>query len=216
MPPPPLSSSTIVSFSSRRRAASSPPMSCASATSPISSTTGPSPRGGRAEGAGDGPVDAVGAAVAQHARRVGADRPERLDVAHGHRGGDEQRRRLRQQHAELARDGRLAEPAVAEHAEDRLGGQLVAAAPAREPLLLGRYDVACQRVERRGGIDGERVREHRRRVLPGALGVERDLGTPARPASHVRSGLETGRSPTRSTRSGSSEAPKPASRSSAS
>ena len=37
------------------------------------------------------------------ARRVAAHRPEGLDVAHRHRGGDEQRRLLGQQHAELRR-----------------------------------------------------------------------------------------------------------------
>ena len=92
IPPPSLLSSTIVSGRPRRRAASRPPMSWASATSPISSTTGPSPGGRDAEGGRDGPVDPVGAAVGEHARAVVAHGDELLDVADRHRRGDEQGR----------------------------------------------------------------------------------------------------------------------------
>ena len=53
------------------------------------------------------------------------------------------------------------------------------------------------------------------RVLPRGLGVERDLSASS-PASHVRSGLEVGRSPTRSTSSGACAAAHSGARSSAS
>ncbi len=208
MPPPPLSSSTIVSFSPRRRAASRPPMSCASATSPISSTTGPLARGGRAEGRGDGAVDAVGAAVAQHARRVRAHRPERLDVAHRHRGGDEQRRLRGSSTPSSARDRGLGELLAAEHARRsprrrarrRCASPPASPGPRRAPA--GASPVSAARSAARG-LQRERVasaptpgpaRRPRGRAPPAC--------TPSRPASHARRGLDTGRSPTRRTRSG--------------
>ena len=55
------------------------------------------------------------------------------------------------------------------------------------------------RSERRVGRDD---RVGARRVLPGALRVERDLAHPVRLASHVRNGFDTGRSPTLTTTSG--------------
>jgi MFS family permease len=53
--------------------------------------------GGRrdAEGGRHGAVDPVRAAVGEHARRLGAQREEGLDVANGHRRSDEQRRARR-------------------------------------------------------------------------------------------------------------------------
>jgi hypothetical protein len=46
--------------------------------------------GGRGpKGGGQGPVDAVGAAVGEHAGRSVAGGPEGLDVAHRHGGGGE-------------------------------------------------------------------------------------------------------------------------------
>ena len=93
--------------------------------------------GRRAERAGDGAVDAVRAAVAEHARGIVADGPEGLDVAHGHRGCDEQGRLLGQQHAQLGGDGRLAQAVIVQDTEDRLGRLLVGAAPTREPVRVG-------------------------------------------------------------------------------
>jgi MFS family permease len=52
-------------------------------------------RCGDAERGRDGAVDAVRPAVGQHSRRVGAQREERLDVADGHRRGDDERGRAR-------------------------------------------------------------------------------------------------------------------------
>ncbi len=105
IPPPRLSSSTIVSFRPSRRAASRPPMSWARATSPIRSTTGPSPAAAAPKALET--VPSMPLAPRLHSTRggSGADRPERLDVAHRHRGGDEQGRRLRQQHPQLGREG---------------------------------------------------------------------------------------------------------------
>ena len=93
MPPPSLLSSTIVSARSSRRAASSPPMSWASATSPISKTTGPSSGGGAAPNADD-TVPSIPFAPRLESTRGPASRAavELLDVADRHRRGDEQRR----------------------------------------------------------------------------------------------------------------------------
>ena len=222
MPPPPLSSSTIVSSSSRRRAASSPPMSCASATSPISSTTGPARRGGRAEGAGDRPVDAVGAAVAQHPRRVGraparssrcrAPASRRPRTASPRAGSSTpssaatagSRQRVLRRAPRAAPPRRARRRCASARASPRRG---VRGAAARAGVLP-RSPPSPTRVrsrarECRGGSSASERLSTRARVLPGALGVERDLRDAARgPPSHVRSGLETGRSPTRSTRSG--------------
>jgi hypothetical protein len=65
--------------------------------------------GGDAEGGRDGPVDPVGAAVGEHARRGVTGREEGLDVAHRHRGGDDERRLRRQANAQLRGHARLGE-----------------------------------------------------------------------------------------------------------
>jgi hypothetical protein len=73
-----------------------------------------------------------------HSTRGGsARRPERLDVAHRHRGGDEQRRLSPAAARPARRHRRLAESSpCAEHPADRLRGALVGAAPARQPVLI--------------------------------------------------------------------------------
>ncbi len=90
-------------------AVSSEPASCASATSPVSSTTGPGLAGGDAVGGRECAVDAVRAAVGEDAQRRVAHREDRLDVADRHRRGDDQRGLRRQPGAELERDARLAQ-----------------------------------------------------------------------------------------------------------
>ena len=70
----------------------------------------PARGGADAERGRDRPVDPVRAAVGEHAERRLADGEERLDVAHRHRGGDDERRLGRQQRAELGGDARLVEP----------------------------------------------------------------------------------------------------------
>ena len=57
-------------------------MSWAKATSPSSATTGPALTAAMPKRRRERPVDAVGAAVGEHARSVVADRPEGLELAH--------------------------------------------------------------------------------------------------------------------------------------
>ncbi len=130
-----------------------------------------------AEGARDGPVDPVGAPVAEHPGRVWADGPEALDVPHGHRGGDEQGRTRRHQHSQLGGHGRLGEPRRSDHARDRLGGALVGAAPAGPASPRRTRRTACaRRSSASAGSSGKTRRQHAGGILPGALRVERDLG----------------------------------------
>src|SRR5918992_3410772 len=63
--------------------------------------------GGDPEGGRDGPVDAVGAAVGEHARRPLARREERLDVAHRHRRCHDDGGLGRERGAELGGHARL-------------------------------------------------------------------------------------------------------------
>ena len=188
MPPPSLSSSTIVSFRPRRlrgqQAADVVRERDVADQQHDRAVAG----GGRAEGAGDGAVDAVGAAVAQHARRVrrGPARTSRC------RAPASRRRRTasprRQQHAELGRDRRLGQAVVAEHAERsprrpaRRRCASARASPAR-PAHGARSPAraAPPRARARASPTSAAVG-----VLPGALGVERDLAARrAGPASHV-------------------------------
>jgi hypothetical protein len=128
---------------------------------------------GDPEGGRDGPVDSVGPAVGEDARRALARREERLDVAHGHRGGDDHGRLGRERGPELGRDARLAEPGGRQRAGDRAGGGAVGALPAVEPrgvALLER-----DRLQRGPRIGGEDRRHRAARVLPGVLGVEGEL-----------------------------------------
>ena len=77
----------------------------------------PARGGGDAERGRDRAVDAVRAAVGEHAERGRRAREERLDVADRHRRGDHERRVVGQRRAELGGDARLAQ--VAEHRGDR-------------------------------------------------------------------------------------------------
>ena len=203
MPPPPLSSSTIVSFSPRRR--------------------------GREQAADV--VRERDVADQQHDRARAVRRPRRRRRRRCRRcrwrrgctaraagpGGPartsrcrapaSRRRRTASPPRAAARRARPRRPArraaVAEHAEDRLRGALVGAAPARQPVPLGcavrcrgsaRALASAQRARR---VERERVREHGRRVLPGALGVERDLAhaRQARRASRAAAWTPAGRRP---------------------
>ena len=210
IPPPSLSISTMTSFSPRREAASSPPMSCASATSPISSTTGPRDAGGDAEGGRDRPVDPVRAAVGQHAERRRARREERLDVADRHRGGDDQRRLVRAardpssaatrgsfsprpERARRSRPPRRGRPRASASSQ-RVSCALAAAAPASASNVVR-------------GSAPTIVPTDARRVLPRGLGVERDLQRVRAPPARRAAAWRSGRSPTRSTRSGACARP---------
>ena len=127
IPPPSLLSSTIVSASPSRRAASRPPMSCASATSPISSTTGPSPAAAAPNAVETVPSIPFAPRFASTRGAVVARGDELLDVADRHRGGDEQRRVGRQPLGELAR------PPAARTAHCRARRVIAAAARASAP-----------------------------------------------------------------------------------
>ncbi len=193
IPPPSLLSSTIVSARPSRRAASRPPMSWASATSPISSTTGPSGRRGDAERAGDGAVDAVGAPVGEHAGEAATGRGRRAR----RRGSASRRRRTS---VASGAEPLAAADAATSGSESSSPSASVdrRAAPPRRPRA--RRSATPGRVPRRGcpggrgppaGSPRSTLGHRRGRVLPGRLGVERELlgarrATPARPAAAWR------------------------------
>ena len=197
-------------------------MSCASATSPISSTTGSVAGGCRAERAGDDAVDAVGAAVAQHARA--GRRGTGQNVSMSRTGIEEATNSVAWRGSSTpssARDCRLGQPvagrarrAIASAARSSALRQLASQSAVFGASACG---AAASCGERTGRLDRERVataptpgpaRRPRGRARPGAR-------RPGRPAT-VRSGFDTGRSPTRSTRSGVDRGGEPRSRSSAS
>ena len=163
--------------------------------------------GGDAEGGRDGAVDAVRAAVGEHARRVRAGGEERLDVADRHRGGDDSVASWRQQRAELGGDARLAQ---------------LGRAPARSPPAAARSGVrpGLEPVAVAGGPLGRAPRSNARGSAASASRPRRagscqafsgssatwSVSSSSR-ASHWRSGLDVGRSPTRSTSSGRAARP---------
>ena len=116
---------------------------------------------GDPEGGRDGPVDAVRAAVGEHARRLLAGGEERLDVAHRHRGGDHHGRLGRQRRAELGRHARLAEAGGRERAGDRRGGGAVGAVPALEPGAVALLELDAPRAWRAGRRRGSWPRRRR-------------------------------------------------------
>ena len=180
MPPPSLSSSTIVSFGRARRAASRPPTSWASATSPSSSDHRPARGGGDAERGRDRAVDPVGAAVGEHARR--RRRGAGKNVSTSRTGIEEaasERRRLRAgaRRARRATRGSLspAAPSIARDRRARRRGRRAASARARRGRGGGgRRSRRAPRASAAGRRASDR-RDRAGRVLPGALGVERDL-----------------------------------------
>ena len=142
-----------------------------------SSTTGPSPAAAAPNAAAT--VPSIPFAPRLDRTRGASSRAgaERLDVADRHRGGDEQRRLGAAARAQLARDARLGQ-LVAERRRDRAGGaarrpRASAASQPRSPACA-----VARRERARAPRAGRRRRERSttpRRVLPGALGVERDL-----------------------------------------
>ena len=148
---------------------------------------------GRAERARHGAVDAVRAAVAEHARRVGAHGDVRLDVAHRHRRRDEQRGRRGQACPELAGDARLGQ-LLSQHLVDRARGALVGVAPSGEPGGVRGRRVARGGGERRLRVGGQQHVQRARRVVPGRLRVERELRhagiEPAEPGAQRLRGRE--------------------------
>ena len=189
MPPPPLSSRTIVSF--KLQAPGGEQAADVVRERDVADQQhhrAPAPRGGRAERRGDGAVDAVGAAVAEHARRVRADRPEGLDVAHRHRGGDEQRR-LRAAAARRARRRPPARDSCSPPSTPRI------ASAARSSALrqlasqssLGAAGARCRRARRQRSARGSaRARASRTAPTPGPARRPRGRARPAHVAEARR------------------------------
>ena len=205
MPPPPLSIRTIVSGSSRRRAASRPPMSWASATSPISSTTGPRPSAAAPKALET--VPSIPLAPRLHSTRGGSGRTgQKVSMS---RTGIE----------EATNSVACAGSSTPSSAATAGSLRPPAASTPRSPRRRARRRCATRRASRgrrrRARRDRPRARPasaraparaSRRAPPPGPARRPRRRGSPAgcrrEPASHSRSGLEVGRSPTRSTRSG--------------
>ena len=130
-------------------------------------------------------------------------RAERLDVADRHRGGDEHASPRRGSAAELARDARLAE-LVAERRGDRAARRRASAARQDvEPRRLGRGG-ARRRARRSVGAGRRRglVRRRRAGSCQAPSGSNATWRASSSAGQPLRSGLEVGRSPTRSTGSG--------------
>ena len=164
----------------------------------MSSTTGPLAGGRDAERGRDRAVDPVGAAVGEHARRVVAAPARSVSTS---RTGIEEAttsvapRRQRARRARRATRGSR-ELRRAEHPSRSPARRAGRRAPGREPRLArGRRRRPRAPRASRAGSAAIDVATRRGRVLPRALGVERDLDAPSSPASQVRSGLEVGRSP---------------------
>ena len=164
-----------------RRAASRPPMSWASATSPMSSDDRAAGRGGDAERGGDRAVDAVGAAVGEHARR-----------AVGARRGRESRRRgsgIEEATNSVASGRQRLGPSRAASGSDRASvaerRRSRAAARRRRPSVHAVSHAASRGRGRRRPASASSAATrvaadrasltHRGGILPGALGVEREL-----------------------------------------
>ena len=177
-------------------------MSWASATSPISSTTGPSAAAAAPNAVETVPSIPLAPRLESTRGASLADGEERLDVADRHRGGDEQRRVGRQPLAQARGDQRLGQ-LVAERRVDRARRRRrrrrasARASPGRRRMLAG------VSVEQRAGSPRRACPTTASGSCQAPLGIERDLRRrPPAPASQARSGLEVGRSPTRITNSG--------------
>ena len=175
MPPPSLSSSTIVSARPRRRAASSPPTSCASATSPISATTGPlataaapnaleivpsipfaprlqSTRGASSRGAANASTSRTGIEEATNSVASGGSSAASARATSGSDSAPSPSTRV-----------------------DRRGGACVGGAPRGEPLGVGRRRVRGGRAHRARRVRREHELHRRARILPRAVRVEAEL-----------------------------------------
>ena len=128
--------------------------------------------------------------------------PERLDIAHRHRGGDEQRRLAGQQHAELDGHARALRDRRRAHrgSPPRSARRRCASCRATPPRPRG--DAAAVLCSAVAGSSARECESTAAGSCQAPSGSSDTCGTSVRPASHVRSGLDIGRSPTRSTRSG--------------
>ena len=155
-----------------------------------------------AERGRDRAVDPVRAAVGEHAERLRADGEERLHVADRHRGRDDQHRGRRQRGAQLGGDPRLGQPRGPHRRGDRARRRAVGRAPVVEPASTGgaRPSSPAPRPAPAGraAITVPTTPDGSCQAPSGST----EICSASDAASHARSGLEVGRSPTRSTSSG--------------
>ena len=187
-------------------------MSCASATSPISSTTGP-----RAAAATPNAVETVPSmpfAPRLESTRNGVSRAGK-NVSTSRIGIEEATTSVasRRQHgAELGGDARLGQARRADASRRSRAPRARSAScqPSSQLVSLRlRGSVFASVVERRARVGADDRRRPRRPGPARRPRGRRRPAAPSRPASQVRSGLEVGRSPTRSTRSGACAPPTP-------
>ena len=176
IPPPPLSTSTIVSFNSRRPAASRPPMSWASATSPISSTTGPSPLAAAPNALET--IPSIPFAPRLQSTRGGSSRAGQK-VSISRTGIEEATNSVAASGSSVPSSTAIAGSLSSSSGPStpRIASAACSSA-ARQPASQSGSAAGCERCqlgERAGRLQRERLGQHRRRVLPGALGVERHL-----------------------------------------
>ena len=178
MPPPSLSISTITSFRPRRDAASSPPTSCASATSPISSTV--SPRTAAATPNAVETVPSIPFAPRLESTRNGVSRAGK-NVSTSRIGIEDATTSVAsggQQRAELGRDPRLVEPRGPDDLGDRARRRPVGARASRRARTCPcACAAACPRASRASRA-GRRRRSWRRR-RPGPARRTRGRTRPA-------------------------------------
>ena len=214
MPPPPLSIRTIVRSSSRRRAAIRPPMSCASATSPISSTTGPRPSAAAPKALET--VPSIPLTPRLHSTRGGSARTgQKLSMSRT--GIEEATNRVASRGSStpssVATEGSPqplapSTPRIASAASSSALRQLPSqsgsppASPATllaEPVAEGTSSAPPARSASESASTSDTTPAGSWSAPSGSSAIWR---ASVRLASHVRKGLDVGRSPTRSTRSG--------------
>ena len=204
MPPPSLSISTITSFRPSREAASRPPMSWASATSPISSTTGPRPAAATPNAVETVPsipfaprLDSTRNGVSRAGKNVSTSRIGIEEATTSVASAGSTR-------AELGGHARLVQPGRPDRRGDRARGGAVGGVPVVEPA---RVLALARQLARRAPRASPAGRRRRSSPTAPAGSCQAPSGSKATcsassPASQVRSGFEVGRSPTRRTRSG--------------
>ena len=175
IPPPSLWTSTIVSPSARRRAASRPPTSWASATSPISSTTGP----GETAAAPNAleTVPSIPFAPRLHSTR-GASARTAAKVSTSRTGIDEATNSVASAGSRAPSSRATARLAEARRRASRRSPRRRARRRSRqacEPGGIGGRRVCRGGGERRRRAAGQHDVEARARVLPGRLRVEMQL-----------------------------------------
>ena len=246
IPPPSLLSKTIVSRRSRRRAASRPPMSCASATSPMSRTTGPRPAAAAPKALDT--VPSIPLAPRLQSTRGGSGRAGQ-NVSMSRTGIEDATNSVAcsgsSTPSSAATDGSLhplaaSTPRIASAARSSALRQLASQSGS---IPLASVSVAVSGASVGHALarappgpdfaqDASSIRVSALNVAAGSAASQSDTTfagscqapsgsnatwrVPASPSSHVRNGFETGRSPTLTTTSGACSCANRGSRSSAS